>query len=135
MNQRAAIRLAWGLGLVSLAFAAVAFGLLLPVYSFPRVTDLPNLFNDGTSIVNALVIACFGAFLAVQRPNHLIGWLLLLAGFSSALSSASSEYSIYTMLVKPGALFGGIWVTWFQQWNWIPYVLSFGMILALFPTG
>lgn len=134
MNQRTATRLAWGLGLASLVLTAVGFLLLLPNYSFPHVTDLPDFFNDGTGIVQSFIYACLGVFLVLQRPRHRIAWLVLIVGFSDVLGNATSEYSIYTMLVKPGALVGGIWVTWIQQWDWIPFVASFGIILVLFPT-
>jgi hypothetical protein len=135
MSQRTATRLAWGLGLAGLVFTVIGLVFLLPDYSFPHVNDLPNMFNDAANIGFSLVVAGLGLFLALQRPQNRVCWLLLVVGTSNALSAASSEYSIYTMLVKPGALVGGVWVTWLQQWIWVPYVLAFGLILLYFPNG
>ena len=135
MNKRPTILLAWGLGFAGLVIAGIGFFFLALNYLFPQVADVSALLNDGTGLVQGLVFACLGAFLVYQRPQHPISWLMLVMGLSGELSQVSAEYSLYTMVTRPGGLPGGIWVTWLQQWDWIPFVTSFAMILLFFPTG
>lgn len=135
MSHKTTIRLAWALGLVALTLAVVTVILTLDDYSFPRVTNVPNFFNDITSALLALITVLLGAFVVARRPRNVTGWLLLLIGLPNLFSSVSTEYSIYTILVNPGALPGGIWMTWLSQWQWTLIFTFLSLLLLVFPTG
>lgn len=135
MNNKLTRWLAVGLGLIAFVMTIVAVVLLLPNHGYPNVTDLSGLVNDATSLFLATVIVWLGAFLVTQRPKHRIGWVLLFIGFFDVLSIASTQYSIYAMVTKAGAVPGGIWVTWVSQWAWTVIYASLTLLLLLFPTG
>jgi hypothetical protein len=78
--------------------------------------------------------AAVGALIAARRPDHRIGWLLLvgaLAISTAQLSWSYVQYGLDTGKPLPGAAVVG-WVG-----NWIPWpaLAAFALLLLLFPEG
>ena len=76
-----------------------------------------------------------GWLIATRRPENRIGWMFLVIGLSQAASGFVSEYAIYGLLTRPGALPIAEIAAWIGVWVWVPgFVLLFVTIL-LFPDG
>ncbi|MDP8957583.1 MAG: histidine kinase [Actinomycetota bacterium] len=80
--------------------------------------------------------AVAGVFLATRKPENLIGWSFLGAGFFGTLNVAAAFYAIYGGIADPGAVPAPEEVDWIALWAWIPgIVLTAVMIPLLFPDG
>jgi hypothetical protein len=133
MSVRAAARLAWSAGALSLALTLLSLVLLIlnlshpdvPVYSF-WIENV--LFSVGFSTVGAVIVP------RMPRENR-IGWLFCAIGLLWAVAHFSAEYAIYALLTAPGSLPAGEAVSWFFSW---PPILALGFMLfliLLFPNG
>ena len=81
------------------------------------------------------VTASIGALIATRRRENPVGWALIAMAFSVALGLLTTQYSAFTLEVRPGALPGGMLAAWLQTWLFVP-VAGLLLILALwFPTG
>ncbi len=139
MSDRAAVRLAWLLGLLSVALisSAVVF------FFLNRPTRLAEDASTwGTANVSfilaapALAFGLVGALVASRRPGNPIGWISLAVGLCLALSGVASEYAIYALLSQPGSLPGAKLAAWLGEWIWVPSVGLMGTFLVLlFPNG
>ncbi len=75
-----------------------------------------------------------GTLVTLKRPANAIGWLLLIASFTTALSAAGREYLIF-------GLFGGspapayLWIGWFSDSGYVFSMGTLPLALMLFPDG
>ena len=109
MTSRTASRLAWAIGIVSIALMIGALALMY----IDRGTELPttdvavasswNFANVLNSAVN-IAATCFGILLASRRPKNPIGWLFLTAGLTLGISAFGTAYGLHALLVEPGSL-------------------------------
>src|ERR687890_570294 len=131
LSRRVATRLAWLLW--ALAVALTGLSLLLLTL---------NLSHPGTHIFdwwlgNALVVidATVGAIVASRRPQNPVGWLLCLSGVAVSISSFTSQYAIYALLVRPDSTPAGEAMAWIAAWL-LPIMIGLQVsYLLLFPTG
>jgi MFS family permease len=128
--------LAWALWtLTILGFAAFAvFDLLLRRVGRP---DLSLLTSSDTVpyLLGMMSAATVGLVLAIRRPRHPVGWLLLALGTSIGASALATSYARYGLLARPGSLPGaGYAAVWFEVgvFVWADWL---GFILLLTPTG
>jgi hypothetical protein len=90
-----------------------------------------------TSIFGAglLAIGVVGALVAVRRPEHPVGWVLLIGVAVLTLAGLGGEYGAYALLVRPG-LPGGAIGAWLTEWIWVPALFVMpALLLLLFPNG
>ena len=85
----------------------------------------------------AVVLASTGVGLlvAVRRPGHPIGWLLLANAFLLATFGVAEAYAAYALQDQPGALPGPEWAVLWDQSAW---PLLFAVLIAIafvFPDG
>jgi hypothetical protein len=114
----------WGLSL-SLTAAAVVF------LSLSRHVSLgPRWGPRGFVLVFAIMISTMSLVVTVRRPRNRIGWLYLAAGLLCGLQAFGEEYAAYALLARSGALPGGVWSAWLQNWIWVPVV---GVYLIFVP--
>ncbi|MFI5055374.1 MAG: sensor histidine kinase [Actinomycetota bacterium] len=140
MTSRTASRLAWAIGIVSIALMIGALALMY----IDRGTELPttdvavasswNFANVLNSAVN-IAATCFGILLASRRPKNPIGWLFLTAGLTLGISAFGTAYGLHALLVEPGSLPAGRAAAWISNsMGLIPLgILCF--LFLLFPTG
>ena len=120
MTSRTASRLAWAIGIVSIALMIGALALMY----IDRGTELPttdvavasswNFANVLNSAVN-IAATCFGILLASRRPKNPIGWLFLTAGLTLGISAFGTAYGLHALLVEPGSLPAGRAAAWDLQ--------------------
>ena len=124
MSTRTAARLAWSLlGLTVLL--CVLGGLLL-------------LLNGRSPAVFTLAFLAFplvGTVIAARHPHNPIGWLFVLIGLANMLRFFTGEYAVYSLVTRPGALPGGVWLAWSGAWTAAATWTSLFFTLLLFPTG
>jgi hypothetical protein len=114
----------WGLSL-SLAAAAVV------LFSLSRHVSLgPRWGPRGFVLVFAFMISTMGLVVTTRRPHNRIGWLYAASGLLCGIQAFGEEYAAYALLARSGALPGGVWSAWLQNWIWVPVV---GIYLVLVP--
>jgi hypothetical protein len=90
----------------------------------------------GYGIIHAIGFTTVGAVVALRRPANAIGWLLLGAGFISAVGSFGLEYSVYAIVGRAAPLPGGAFGAWLGSWTWVLFITGIlPYLLLLFPDG
>lgn len=78
-----------------------------------------------------VAFAFVGAFIVQQRPDHRIGWLLLVPGLAAAGLVAQGVLAAPPDEVTVGVLLA----LWADNFSWLPAFFSIFLMLALFPSG
>jgi hypothetical protein len=128
--------LAWALWtLPVLGFAAFAwFDLLLRRVGRPDLSLLTSS-DIAPYLLGMMSAATVGLVLAIRRPRHPVGWLLLALGTSIGASALATSYARYGLLARPGAVPGaGYAAVWFEVGVFV-WAAWLGFILLLTPTG
>ena len=84
---------------------------------------------------NAIGFGAAGALVARRQPDNRIWIGLAAAGLAGALFGLGVEYTVYAVLVHPGALPGSAAVTWTTTWLFSTVPASFALVFLIFPTG
>lgn len=79
--------------------------------------------------------AVTGIFILNRFPRHGIGWVFLALGLASAVQGVLFEYMLYSLVLYPGELPGGLQVAWLLEWYWVSIIFLIALILLLFPSG
>jgi signal transduction histidine kinase len=138
MTPKTASRLAWSVGIVSIALMIGALVLMFGYRHAPlpaKVSDyrwnFPNVFNDAVNF-GAPVI---GIVLASRRPENRIGWMFLAFGFFMGLYSFGLSYAVRAVFVAPGSLPAGREFAWIGSWMLVIAIGFAPFLFLLFPTG
>src|SRR5688500_1378319 len=70
-----------------------------------------ELLEGATWSAATLLLALIGMLVAIRRPRHVVGWLLLGAGLAELTAGATSLYGEYVTASGTGLPAGGI-VEW-----------------------
>ena len=90
----------------------------------------------GFQSLNGILISTIGAFIAWNRRQNPVGWLLLISGILGAIVGFSEEVAVYTFLTQPGAVPNGEIIAGLGHWLWIPSYAILGIFIPLlFPNG
>lgn len=122
-----ATAIAWGV--VVLVLVLIGIAIVLHVHN--GETDLTSWW-PGNGVVS-LVLLVPGALLSVGRPSNAIGWLLLTASLTMALSAAGLEYLVFGVLGGPAP--GHIAIGWVVDSLYTVSMLTQPLVLLLFPDG
>jgi hypothetical protein len=76
-----------------------------------------------------------GGLVAARRPDHRVGWLMLLAGGVNAFAQATAQYAVWGLARHPGSLPAADIASWAFSFAWTPAVASLVLLLAYFPDG
>jgi hypothetical protein len=79
--------------------------------------------------------ATVGLALAVRRPRHPVGWLLLGLGLSQCLHDLTYAYTRYGLVARPGSLPGAAYLAGLNNGLVVMWVACAGFVLLLTPTG
>jgi hypothetical protein len=131
ISARAASRLAWSLWTTTVALTALSALLVVLSLSHPNTPVFEWWFGNTFVVIDATV----GAIVASRRPENTVGWLLCLSGVAVGASTFISQYAIYALLARPGALPAGEAAAWIASWS-LPIIIGLQVsYLTLFPTG
>jgi signal transduction histidine kinase len=140
MTSRTASRLAWSIGIVSIA---LMLGALVVMY-IDRHAALPTStvavsgdWNFASVLNDAVNIAAtgFGILLASRRPRNPIGWLFLAAGLALGVSAFGTSYALHALVVDPGSLPAGRAAAWESNATGLIPLGVLCFLFLLFPTG
>jgi hypothetical protein len=98
--------------------------------------DLSPLGSDDYSYVLTVASAvAVGALLALRRPRHPVGWLLLTLGLSVLAAGVTTGYAGYGLLVRAEPLWAADYAAWWDDVGFVVWPALLGFILLLTPTG
>jgi len=127
MSARATGWLAWSLLALALLFGALGCLLFFLNDSSPS--------EDTWFTLAFLAFPIVGVVIASRRPENAIGWMFCVIGVANSLYFFAGEYAVYASATRPGALPGGMWTAWSQEWTaFVMWSLMFSSLL-LFPAG
>ena len=123
-----------------IVFGLAALGLSLLVLILLFINrDLPKPERwgfDGFQSLMGIGTTASGMLITRRYPRHPIGWMLLLAGMSAALTGFSEEFALFTLYIRPQLLDAGALIAGLFHWWWIiGYALIAIFIPLLFPNG
>ena len=138
MRPRTASRLAWSVGIFSIA---LMIGALVLMFGYRNATlpttvsdyrwNFPNVFN----VVVNLGLPVIGIVLASRRPENRIGWMFLAFGFIIGVYSFGLSYAVRAVYVAPGSLPAGRGLAWIGSWMLVAALGLIPFLFLLFPTG
>jgi hypothetical protein len=125
VRARPAAWLACGLWLVSVGLAVASA--LLPGRGGGGLGTMLALW----AVTNATV----GAIVAIRRPAHRIGWLLVAIGLLLAVDSFAEQYARYGLLAGLDAIRAVPTMAWVSFWLDAPALFLLVFVIVLFPNG
>ncbi len=135
-------RLAWSIGLVSIAFLLARLALIyadrntvLDDSAVGLVGAVRWTLDVVLSDVVFLAVPIIGILLATRVPKNGLGWMFLLAGLFGALASFGQVYAQHALLIDPGNWPGGRMALWCATWGWTVPIGLLPLVILLFPTG
>jgi signal transduction histidine kinase len=134
MSSRAAARIAWTIVGLSIALMALRW---LFIFFFPPAPfeEVPLAFFVLWEVLS-LTFPVVGAFVASRRPHNPIGWILCGMGLLNIVQSFTAAYGDYALVVQPGSLPAGEYISWISIWLGIPSTfLAATFLFLLFPDG
>ncbi|HEX8132861.1 MAG TPA: hypothetical protein VF880_05475 [Actinomycetes bacterium] len=103
-----------------------------------RRAGRPDLAERGAPVPTALAAlsaATVGAIVAVRRPSHPAGWLLLGLGLSAPWSDVLDRYVDYGQLARPGSLPAARYLAVYSPAVVMAGLACAGVVLLLTPRG
>jgi signal transduction histidine kinase len=131
VSDRAAVRLAWGIG--TLCIAAVGVSLVLVALDW-RVIKSPDTALL-SSFLSAVVVAPLGLLIVNRRPHHAIGWLLLTVAAVQAVSLVTTFSAIRGLLSGAAMTSWVEWPAWLGGWTSFLSLCMLIVVALLFPDG
>lgn len=119
--------------------SALAIGVGVADDARLRSVGRADLTASGTVIaafVLMIAASCLvGGAVAIRRPEHPVGWLLLGLGFAVAVVVPIDVYSLEGVIVRPGSLPGADAVVVVGSLTWVSWLGIVAAVLHLTPTG
>jgi hypothetical protein len=132
MRARVAAWLGWTIFGLAMLLYVVALTLNL---RRPQSAQLSQTTGDLVFALTFLPYGWLGARIVPRQPHQLMGWLLCAMGLQCGLIAFASEYAIYGLVTRPGALPGAAAMAWLTLWAAPVVLLLLAALLVLFPTG
>jgi hypothetical protein len=102
---------------------------------FQYANDPASFAGDFFKVLS-LAFGTVGALVASRRPRNPIGWIFITGALLVALSDFAEQYAVYTVVTKPGAFPGGLFMGWVRLWaSVLGFYLIFTFTFLLFPNG
>jgi hypothetical protein len=96
--------------------------------------DVPAAISILIYRLEPLILGPLGALVASRRSSNPIGWLMLGAAASGALTGFTKAYAEFG-LNAAHPLVGAAWAAWALGWVWIGFYACLITIVLVFPTG
>jgi hypothetical protein len=123
----------WAVAAMSVAVLALAAAVGLTTSPSLHVQRLVP--SDLGWWVAYAVFSVVGAIVATRRPDHIIGWLMLLAGAVNAVGQGAVSYAVWGLVRHPGSLPGASLGAWVMTFMWTPAIAVIVLVIAYFPNG
>jgi signal transduction histidine kinase len=139
MKPRTSSRLAWSIGIVSIAMLVGQLILMFIdrrlAYSTEAVFATHWTFENVLNVSVTMAVPLIGIVLASRRPDNPIGWLFLAAGLIQSVSGFGASYGLHALVADPGSLPAGRELAWASNWLGLVLLGLIPVIFLLFPTG
>ncbi|HJP64723.1 MAG TPA: histidine kinase, partial [Actinomycetota bacterium] len=93
------------------------------------------LDKQSFTLVFGLVFPLAGAVIASRHPRNVVPWLMIGAPFFAILQSAANAYARHALIVAPGSIPAGDFVSWVDAWAWVPLAQSGPLLFLFLPDG
>jgi signal transduction histidine kinase len=128
-------RVAWTIGVMSLALLAATLILML----LDRGIDLPQGGSWGPDdffdVIVAVGVPVLGIVIVRKQPRNVIGWLFIVASLALGVVTLGQAYAIHALVADPGSLPAGRVLAWLSNIVWPIPVTALILLFFLFPTG
>jgi signal transduction histidine kinase len=136
MTTWTARRLAWSVGIVSIALMLAALVLMF----LDRGSDLPDNVGiwSAADVVDVIVnigVPILGIVIVNKRPRNTIGWIFIVAGAALALAGFGQAYALHVLVAEPATLPAGRALAWLSNVLWPIPIICLSLLFLLFPTG
>ncbi len=131
MSDRAAVRLAWGIG--TCCVAAVGVSLVLVALDWRVITSPDAALLS--SFLSAVVVAPLGVLIVNRSAHHAIGWLLLTVAAVQAVSLVTTFTAIRGLLSGAATTSWVEWPAWVGGWTSFLSLCMLIVVALLFPDG
>jgi signal transduction histidine kinase len=136
MTTWTARRLAWSVGIVSIALLVAALVLMF----VDRGSDLPSNVgvwsaSDVLDVLVSIGVPILGIVIVGKRRRNAIGWTFIVAGAALALTSFGQAYGLHVLIADPGSLPAGQSLAWLGNVLWPIPLICLTLLFLLFPTG
>jgi hypothetical protein len=122
--------------LLALTWALLNVGLVVGTMVLVELNGSRSTYESPwADLLPALSFSLVAALVLAHRPNHVIGWLLMLIGFLLVIEPFGFSYVTYTLFTRPGSLPGALWVLLFSLSGWGLGYGALVWLVLLFPTG
>jgi signal transduction histidine kinase len=118
-----------------LAAAAAAVGVCAAVLNGLAGSHGDPWWHYAAGLTVIAAGAGVGLLVAVRRPGHAVGWLLLANAVLLSTFGLAAGYSAYALLERPGALPGAEWAVLWNQSAWPLLFAALIAIVFVFPDG
>jgi class 3 adenylate cyclase len=135
MRARTAARLAWWLCAVALAMMAARLVVVVLGATAPLPRGFPPPAIQAVEVIGFLGAPILGAVIAAHRPENPYGWLWCAIGLCLGVTFLAVGYGAYTLVVKPGALQGGVAAAWASSVATAIDLALLPFVFLLFPNG
>jgi hypothetical protein len=127
--------LVWGLVALAVLGLAVVVWFDHLLRQAGRLDLSPLGFDDYGYVLTVASAVAVGALLALRRPRHPVGWLLLALGLSVLAAGVTTGYAGYGLLVRGEPLWAADYAAWWDDSSFVVWPAVLGFILLLTPTG
>jgi hypothetical protein len=134
MNRRVASLLAWVLtGIIAAAtFAGIGSYLLTQASQGSLVKQVADVLWR----LVPLEFAILAALIVAHQPRHLVGWLMMVPGLTTAPIVLLVPFGLQLTVAPPGSpSLAFLLALWLDNCGWTLLVFPLVLILLLFPTG
>jgi signal transduction histidine kinase len=129
--ERRAPRLAWGMGLCTLALA-IASAILVATEG--RAVDSLGVGQLGF-LLGVPIVGILGVLIAARRPRNPIGWLLVALATGGAINVFTSVIAIRGLLNGASPRSWVAWPAWVTSNTGTVAAILLALVILLFPTG
>ena len=122
-------------GAVSLQVGLVSWGVYLDEVNRPAFVEVTgSLATSLLAALSVLVFPAMGAVIVIRRPDHLIGWLLVVSQVGWAINNWAGAYARYGT-TQPSLPPGFDLAVWLYTWPGLLSVGTLVLLMLLFPSG
>jgi signal transduction histidine kinase len=140
MKPKTVSRLAWSIGIVSIALTLAALALMFAdrhVAMPDNQSATSGTWNAGNvlNLVVDIAATAFGILLAIRRPRNPIGWLFLAAASVLGITAFGTAYALHGIVADPGSLPATRAAAWLSNCLGLLPLGVLCFVFLLFPTG
>ncbi|WP_375492397.1 hypothetical protein [uncultured Jatrophihabitans sp.] len=120
---------------LTITFAVLVLGIAvlgLVVQMFAPTTDHQTRVAQVLYLLSPVVAAMLGGYLTVVRPQHAVGWFVMVVASAGAVDSVARGAIVLDVGSRDGLR---SWAAWLDNWTWVFLFGGVAFLILYFPTG